>query len=75
MKGVLSKCCDIDGEHIDSEGIEMEGGDGDIDLDYEDNNLDNSSVHNIDIFDKTSTLVCGGELALLGPNIKSFPIQ
>ena len=44
VKGVLSKCSDIDGEHIDSEGIEVEGGDGDIDLDDWDNNLDNSAL-------------------------------
>ena len=58
---MLSKCSDIDGEHIDSEGIEVEGGDGDIDLDDEDNNLDNSALHYIDIFDKKRPLWCVGE--------------
>ena len=42
---MLSKCSDIDGEHIDSEGIEVGGVDGDIDLDDEDNDLDNIALH------------------------------
>ena len=67
---MLSKCSDIDREHIDSEGIEVEGGDGDIDLDDGDNNLDNSALHCIDIFDKNVHFGVWGRIGPLGTEHK-----
>ena len=70
---MLSKCSDIDGEHIDSEGIEVEM----VILTWMMRTIIWTTVHCIALtyLTKTSTLVCGGELALLGLNIKTFPIQ
>ena len=63
---MLSKCSDIDGEHIDSEGIEG----GDIDLDDEDNNFDNSAVHYIDLFEKNVHFGVWGRIGPLGTEHK-----